>query len=80
MSRVFEKEKLSQYRKANKTTYLVDDDATALSMRPIWDKYIDIYEIRSVYVLNWDLWSFARSKDTGLNVKNFSVFTPQTNV
>ena len=80
MNRVFEKEKLSKYRKAKNNTYLVDDENIPLSMRPIWDKYIDIYGIRSFFVLTMDMWSLARSKDTRLNVREFKVFVPQTNV
>ena len=80
MSRVFEKEKLSKYRKAKNNTYLVDNENIPLSMRPIWDKYIDIYGIRSFFVLTMDMWSLARSKDTRLNVREFKVFVPQTNV
>ena len=80
MSRVFEKEKLSKYRKVKNNTYLVDDENTPLLMRPIWDKYIDIYGIRSFFVLTMDMWSLARSKDTRLNVREFKVFNPQTNV
>lgn len=76
MSRVFEKEKLTEYRKAKNNTYLVDDENTPLSMRPIWDKYVDIYGIRSFFVLTMDMWSLARTKDTRLNVREFKVFIP----
>lgn len=80
ISRVFVNEKLSEYRKAKNNTYLVDDENTPLSMRPIWDKYIDIYGIRSFFILTMDMWSLARSKDTRLNVREFKVFEPQTNL
>lgn len=80
LSRVFEKEKLSEYRRAKNNTYLVDDENTPLSMCPIWDKYIDIYGIRSFFVLTMDMWSLARTKDTRLNIREFKAFVPQTDV
>ncbi len=79
ISRVFAKEKILKYRKADNNTFLADDDGAGLPLLPIWDEYIDGYNIRSFFDYKMDVLGVARFKKS-MNARDFKTFVPDTNI
>ena len=56
--RVFNKNKLSMYRKVGNSAYLVGADGQVMPMLPVWEQYTEKYHLASCLELkNWDYMS-----------------------
>ena len=72
--RVFYKTEICAYRKANNTTIIVDDNGEFIFTRPIWEKYMERYNISDV--LQIDAYDRTYPFINQLNTRDFKVFNP----
>ena len=74
--RVFYRTEICAYRKANNTTIIVDDNGEFIFTRPIWEKYMERYNISDVLQFDASNWTYPfRNK---LNTRDFKVFNPHS--
>ena len=72
--RVFYRTEICAYRKANNTTIIVDDNGEFIFTRPIWEKYMERYNISDV--LQIDAYDRTYPFINQLNTRDFKVFNP----
>ena len=74
--RVFYKTEICAYRKANNTTIIVDDNGEFIFTRPVWEKYMERYNISDV--LQIDAYDRTYPFINQLNTRDFKVFNPHS--
>ena len=74
--RVFYRTEICAYRKANNTTIIVDDNGEFIFTRPIWEKYMERYNISDV--LQIDAYDLTHPFINQLNTRDFKVFNPHS--
>lgn len=74
--RVFYRTEICAYRKANNTTIIVDDNGEFIFTRPIWEKYMERYNISDV--LQIDAYDRTYPYINQLNTRDFKVFNPHS--
>ena len=74
--RVFYRTEICAYRKANNTTIIVDDNGEFIFTRPIWEKYMERYNISDV--LQIDAYDRTYPFINQLNTRDFKVFNPHS--
>lgn len=74
--RVFYRTEICAYRKANNTTIIVDDNGEFIFTRPIWEKYMERYNISDV--LQIDAYDWTHPFINQLNTRDFKVFNPHS--
>ena len=74
--RVFYRTEICAYRKANNTTIIVDDNGEFIFTRPIWEKYMERYNISDV--LQIDAYDRTYPFINQLNTRYFKVFNPHS--
>ena len=72
--RVFYRTEICAYRKANNTTIIVDDNGEFIFTRPIWEKYMERYNISDVLQIDACDWTYPFINQ--LNTRDFKVFNP----
>lgn len=74
--RIFYRTEICAYRKANNTTIIVDDNGEFIFTRPIWEKYMERYNISDV--LQIDAYDLTHLFINQLNTRDFKVFNPHS--
>ena len=74
--RVFYRTEICAYRKANNTTIIVDDNGEFIFTRPIWEKYMERYNISDVLQIDACDWTYPFINQ--LNTRDFKVFNPHS--
>lgn len=76
LQKLFKYQDLIVWRRANNSaTFLVDDAGDFIPMRPLWDKYIEIYHLESVLRLRFYNPSVAKNIKR-ININNYKPFRP----
>lgn len=76
LQKLFKYQDLIVWRRANNSaTFLVDDAGNFIPMRPLWDKYIERYHLKSVLRLRFYNPSVAK-KVKHININDYKPFRP----